>query len=77
MKLRSDIDLVNFLKTASVCKGEVIFKSVDGDVLNLKSCLSRYILFAALSTESVTVFPEGEIICKEQEDYQKLQLYLL
>ncbi len=41
--LRHQIEPVHFLKAVNRCRGEVVLTTGEGDCLNLKSTLSRYI----------------------------------
>ncbi len=74
MLLKSNINLVAFLKTVQQCKGKVIFYSNKGDKLNLKSILCRYIFFARYSENKNMLY--GTIDCQDQEDYLLLKDYL-
>lgn len=68
MRLRRDIEVDDFLKTIDQCCGEVYLVSTQGDKLNLKSTLSRYISMGRLLSE------EGdslELFCDKREDEQK------
>ena len=76
MKLKSNVKLVDFLRTAQQCRGEVLYKTGEGDVLNLKSQLSQYIFLAALSAGNLSILPQGEIHCENEADYQLLANYL-
>lgn len=44
MKLKEHVDMAAFLDATAKCAGDVFFHSADGDILNLKSLLSQYIL---------------------------------
>ena len=50
MKLKKDANLPDFLRTVAQCKDDVYFKTTQGDVLNLKSELSKYIFLAAAAS---------------------------
>ena len=41
--LKPQISMVSFLHTVDLCEGKVLFESADGDILNLKSQLSKYL----------------------------------
>lgn len=47
MKIRPDTDLKAFMLSVSRCRKDVLFVTEEGDQLNLRSELSRY-LFAAV-----------------------------
>ena len=46
MKLKENIDFIDFIKKIKTCKGDVYFCTLEGDRLNLKSVLSQYIFSA-------------------------------
>ena len=77
MKLKTEATLVEFLQAAKQCRGEVLYKTTEGDVLNLKSQLSQYIFLAALASDKQTPLPNGEIVCDDETDYQILLPFLL
>lgn len=74
MKLRHDINLLEFLNTVQKCRQDIFFYSEDGDQLNLKSVLSQYMLTAVFSDKAL--IDGGEIICKNPDDFQNLASYL-
>lgn len=74
MKLRKDIDYIQFLDTVNQCKKDVIFKTSEGDCLNLASTLSR-LLFAAVSSYDAIV-KNGEVECLCREDQERLENFL-
>lgn len=76
MKLKNNVSLVDFLRAAQQCSGEVLYKTDEGDVLNLKSQLSQYIFLAALSSDHISVLPQGQIHCENEGDYQLLADHL-
>lgn len=51
-KLKSGFDLVDFLKSVDRCSGEVEYEGENGDRLNLKSQLSKYLLLTVGQDES-------------------------
>ena len=66
MKLRKGIDAVDLLQAVRRCSGEVLFKTDEGDTLNLKSALSSYVFCAALSSPDIV--ENGRIECSDPED---------
>lgn len=74
MKLKNDIDLVCFLNQVQTCHEDVYFISGAGDHLSLKSTLSQYMLTAAFGDREL--ISAGDIICRDQADYQRLDDYL-
>lgn len=73
MHLNPNIDIKEFLKVVSTCKGDVLFETPEGDQMNLKSELCRYV-FASNSNAHRTV--SAEITCKVPEDEALLKDYL-
>lgn len=76
MKLKTGADLPAFLLRTDQCPGEVFYVTPEGDRLNLKSQLSRYIFLAAANAESAASLLSGNITCSEPEDLKILQPYL-
>jgi hypothetical protein len=72
-KLKRKIEPVHFLKAVNRCKGEVVLTTLEGDCLNLKSTLSRYIF--AVNVEQKE-FPKSEV-CFEEGDYDFIREYLI
>ena len=70
-----DIDVPAFLKVLDSCEGEVYLMTRDGDRLNLKSQLSKYLFLVAVNSEDSAGLREGVIRC-EPEDAAILQEYL-
>lgn len=75
MKLNPQCDFSNFLSTVENCVGDVFFTTQDGDTLNLKSELCRYI-FAVVAANPL-ILEKGSLICKNKSDFTKLQSFLL
>lgn len=76
MKLRLDVSLAAFLHCASICEGEVLYRTSEGDQLNLKSRLSQYIFLAAADRKDSAILRSGQVVCTNTDDYQKLMSYL-
>ena len=72
LHLNEKTDLFLFLSAVKQCKQDVLFKTAEGDVLNLKSTLSQY-MFAAISDK--TPLLENSTICCAKEDAKKLKSY--
>ena len=73
--LKPKIRMADFILAACHCEGNVIFETEEGDVLNLKSELSKYI-FLAVSMDS-KYLESGKITCSPQDaallaDYVKI-----
>jgi len=76
MKLKPSCDLPAFLQTVRQCENDVVFVTLEGDVLNLNSELSKYIFLAAASSPNGAFLPNGTIKCKSKADAVRLQEYL-
>lgn len=77
MKLKSNVPLAEFLQTVNLCAGEVLYQTDEGDVLNLKSQLSKYLFLAVLSADAAAPMAAGEINCEDPLDYTVLGKYLV
>lgn len=74
MKLKQNIDILNFLKTIPTCKGEVFLKTYEGDILNLSSMLSQYIFISNSGNQDFLV--TGIIECSNSDDWNVLEKFL-
>ena len=75
MKVQHVIDIDGFVKVVRECKGKVELVTGEGDRLNLKSRLCRYVSFDKLfSDENIG---ELEVIAAEPEDVTKLVNFLI
>lgn len=71
MKLYHLKDITGFFNIINSCKGRVELVTDEGDRLNLKSKLSRYVALAKLFDENSEI-PEMELLCSEPDDVQKI-----
>lgn len=71
--LKRDADLSSFIRQTSVCKGDVLFRTNQGDVLNLHSTLSTYV-FAALAGTPELLYT-GWVECSDTEDAARLSVF--
>jgi hypothetical protein len=74
MKLDLNSNLSKFLHAVTHCEGDVFFTTPDGDVLNLKSELCRYV-FAYIASNP-GLLQRGDIQCKSENDLSILAAYL-
>lgn len=74
MRLRQKIDHIRFLREIESCSADVWFMTQEGDRLNLKSVLSKY-LFASISNQEKPL-KDGQIECEDSEDYRVLGQFL-
>lgn len=75
MRLKTEIDVVSFLEDAKKCIGDVFFHTEEGDILNLKSLLSEYVLVSIICNPKLV--ENARIVCIQDSDYQRLTPYLL
>lgn len=73
MKLRENVTVAELLRQVRLCRDEVEFRTPEGDCLNLKSELSKY-LFAVIC-EKRELMEQGTLNCKNEEDRQALMAY--
>lgn len=74
MNLKGDFNMADFLETAKTCTGEVFFHSAEGDIINLKSLLSQYVLASIACKPGL--LKNARIVCTQDEDYAKLADFL-
>lgn len=73
MKLKENCDIVAFLHAVQQCRGEVFLVTKEGDRLNLKSTLSRYVF--AVIAENGKLMAESRVECGEP-DRKVLEAYI-
>lgn len=74
MKITNLTNVEGFLNTVSQCKGTVELVTKEGDRLNLKSELTKYVALTSFFSNSN--IPEMEIIMSEPEDALKIVNFL-
>ena len=74
MKITNLSNVVGFLKTVSECKGKVELVTKEGDRLNLKSELTKYVALTSFFKDSK--IPEMEVILSEPDDAVKIINFL-
>ncbi len=74
MRLKEDIDIMEFLKKVEQCKDHVYYETMEGDTLNLSSTLSQFI-FCTVAVKP-HYWKTGVIRCENPEDYKMLKDYL-
>ncbi len=74
MKIKKNIPVESFLETVRKCEGSVYFKTLEGDILNLKSLLSQYILVSIIDNEELMA--NGAVDCSRESDVALLAQYL-
>lgn len=76
MKIYNIENPEKFLDLIKQCKGTVELVSKDGDRLNLKSELTKYIALSKLFTDTAFI-NEMELIASEPEDVMLLLNYMM
>ena len=74
MKITNLSNVEGFLKTVSECKGTVESVTKEGDRLNLKSELTKYVALTSFFKDSK--IPEMEVILSEPDDAVKIINFL-
>lgn len=74
MRIRTGIDVKMFLESVRKCAGNVYFRTLEGDQLNLKSLLSQYILVSIISNKEL--MENGVVDCSEESDRILLAQFL-
>lgn len=75
MRLKKSIDIVAFLEAVKQCDGAVFLHTTEGDITNLKSLLSQYVLMAMMHNPDL--LKNAQVICIQEENYQKLEEFLI
>ncbi|MCM1192678.1 MAG: hypothetical protein NC123_10260 [Butyrivibrio sp.] len=73
MKLRETVDVSEFLAATEKCSGDVFFHTHEGDILNVKSLLSRYVVVSVCKPGELQ---QAKIVCTDEDDYSVLSEYL-
>ena len=73
MKLTNIKQVKEFLAEVNKCEGNVLLKSNQGDIYNLKSTLTQYIAIGALLGERGE---ELELFCDSKEDEMRFISFL-
>lgn len=76
MKVYDITNVEEFLKKVEECKGTVELVSGEGDRLNLKSQLTKYIALAQIFGEDSKI-KEMDLVMSEPEDAIKIMHYLM
>lgn len=72
--LKPDFRITQFLQVVDECRGSVFFKDIEGNLLDLKGQLCKYIFLTLRPGEAQ--LSDGKIICDE-EDAKHLASYLI
>ena len=74
MHIKTNANIVNFLKQVQKCSAEVLFETPEGDRIALKSTLSQYIFFTIASNSEL--LQNGTIRFEQDEDIKLLENFL-
>ncbi len=74
MKLREDINMREFFQCIVQCEGEVLLKSAEGDILNLKSALSQFVF--AVILENKKKLKGMKITLEDENDRSIIERFL-
>ncbi len=74
LRVKIGVNMSDLLHAIHHCAGEVLFHSTDGDVLNLKSELCRYLFVFKVSNQDFVC--SGRIECENPNDIPLLNDYL-
>lgn len=75
MKVMNIEDPEKFFEVINKCKGTVELVTTEGDRLNLKSQLTKYVALTKLFADNM--IPEMEIVAHEPEDVNLLLEYMV
>ena len=67
MRLKDTVSPADFLRCVDRCAGEVLYKTQEGDILNLKSQLSKYLFLIAVNAPETATLRCGDISCEEAD----------
>ncbi|MCD8074822.1 MAG: hypothetical protein LUF27_07270 [Lachnospiraceae bacterium] len=73
MRLKENVDMVAFLNQAEKCGQDIFLETREGDLLNLKSVLSGYVLIVL--SEKKELLKDCTIICNK-EDAIRMEIFL-
>ncbi|MCI6465663.1 MAG: hypothetical protein MSA90_09375 [Faecalicatena sp.] len=74
MQLREGINIRDFFKSVRQCRGEVLLKTQEGDILNLKSALSQFVF--AVILENREKLKGIEVTLENEEDKEFINMFL-
>lgn len=74
MHLKNGVNFSDFLRSVKECEGDILFMTEEGDVLNLKSELSKYVF--AMIAQNPALIAHATITCKVSGDQKRIQAFL-
>ncbi len=76
MKISNITNIDKFFETIDSCEGKVELVTGEGDRLNLKSQLTKYVSLAKLFSDG-NIVPEVELVCYSKNDVNKFIDYMI
>lgn len=76
VKIQNIKDMNRFFEVVNSCQGKVELVTSEGDRLNLKSQLSKYVALAEIFSGASSI-PELEIVAYEPQDTKKLVEFMI
>lgn len=73
MKLKENVTVAHLLKQIGACRDTVEFHTAEGDCLNLRSELSKYLFVVVCEKEEL--MERGHLLCKDEKDRQTLAAF--
>lgn len=74
MHIKTNINIVNFLRQVQKCSAEVLFETPEGDRIALKSTLSQYIFCTIASNPKL--LQSGTVRFEQENDKKILRDFL-
>ena len=75
MKINNIRNIDKFFEVVDACKGKVMLTSPEGDCINLKSQLSKYIAFSSVFND--VEIKELELKCELPKDTDRMLNYMV
>ena len=76
MRVQNISDIDKFFSVVESCEGRVELCTGEGDRLNLKSALARYVALAKVFSDGSTV-PEVELVVYNRDDIDKFLQFMI
>ena len=75
MKLKPDANIPAFMQTVQTCQGEIYFVTPEGNRLNLKSTLLKFVFITAFAGKLRNL--SGQVEMQNPQDMIRLRDYLI
>lgn len=70
-------DVEGFMRAIDMCEGQIKLRTPEGDLLNLKSTLSKIVFLSTKIFAEESVIREFELVVENEADAQKIIDYLV